>query len=265
MKKKAIFIASAKGGVGKSTVAKALLEYLRNQKKKDGTAVRVHAYDTDPNVGQLALAYGLKDKEGEYDVIENNNRPDAGVLMFDAKSDADKFGDTLDTDADIVLMDLPGGLIDLSYVYGDMKSFKDQYRQEGYEIVVLCVITQVQASGASVTKVMDIWGDDVTYVVAKNQSFGNDEDFYFFDGELATQFGNPAAKVLAAGGKIISFPALDHGTFALVDKWLVTFSQAIPRLLSQRGILTGWRIRLTKIEGFLKQTETCFSSLELIN
>ena len=127
MKKKVIFVASTKGGVGKTLTAMALVEYLRSQKKDDGSPWQVAAYDTDVYGRQLALAYGLREANGDYSKAKNKLNPTKGVAIFDARTDRDSFAETLDSDPDFMVMDLPTGLIDMSHVHGDMAIFKKIY------------------------------------------------------------------------------------------------------------------------------------------
>ena len=265
MKKKLILTMGPKGGIGKSTIVRAMWDYLRTLKKPDGSPVRVASYDTDPNVGQFAATCGLKNKDGKYDPKVNRLNPTDGVATFDARQDGDSFSDALDSDADVILMDPPGGLMDFSHVFGTTSAFKSQFSKEGYEIIIMIPISQVEASALGIKMIMDIWGAGVKFVVVKNHNFGTDEDFYCFDGELAATLGYPEKQVIAAGGMVIDFPALDHGAYGLIDRWKIPFADAVPKLLDMRGELKGWRVKLAKLETFIQEAAAEFDKVNILS
>lgn len=102
-----VWVYSAKGGVGKTFTASALLSILRHEKGK-----RVAAYDADGQVGGLVRIHGVRDGEGrlvdpqlpmEGVGYYNLRDPQRGTVLLNSLTDVRDYG------ADIVMHDLPGG------------------------------------------------------------------------------------------------------------------------------------------------------------
>lgn len=228
MKKKAIFVLSQKGGVGKTTFSRALLDYLRYPEDGSAPKTSVAAFDGDKNIAQLADAYGLK-ANGEYSHLANSANPFDGVMLFDArtKKGAEAMASALDLGADILLFDLPGGSVDdMKTVFGNTERFLDEYRENGYEIWVMIVINHLFASAKNIRTVTDVWGASARYVVVKNLGQAEEDHFVFFDGPEAERAGEPARLIESLGGCVISMPSLDPDTYAKIDADAITFSVA---------------------------------------
>ena len=227
MKKKAFFIVSQKGGVGKTTFSRALLDYLRRQE-----GPRSVAFDADPKIAQLAAAYGLKDGAGEYDPAQNLADPFGGVIVFDVRDEKriELMANALDMNADLLLFDMPGGSIDdMRKLFGNLERFIDEYRSMDYEIIVCMVINHLFASARNIETVLDLWGDDVKYVVVKNLGQAKADEFVFFDGadmSLTKRAGSPAERIKKLGGIVIDMPELPRDTYAMLDADALPFSQA---------------------------------------
>lgn len=221
--KKAIFVCSQKGGTGKSTFARAAVDHLR------GKGVCLAAFDTDPKVGQLGQFYGLKTADGSQDRKANLSDWSNGVVSFDIR-DKDGVGtmaDALDLDADVLLFDMPGGSIDdMKEVFGNMDIFLSEYKKEGYEVWVIVVLTTMLASSNNIPAVISTFGPDAKYVAVKNLGFGDENSFDFFDGPCAARAGFPDRALKAVGGKVISMPAMQSNTYAIVDADSLKFSEA---------------------------------------
>lgn len=234
MGKKAVFVMSQKGGVGKSTFARGLLDHLRRY-RPDGSAAtaKAIAFDLQPEVNQLGIAYGLKKDDGRggmiYDDAANLSNPFAGVLSLSLRDDKDveMLGEALDYGADILLFDLPGGSIDeMKSVFGTLQEFVGEYSAAGYEIVVAMALSYLAASAAGVEEIMKVWGSSAQYVAVLNLGQAPREDFIFFDGERAERYGFPKELIEASGGLVVEMPALQQSTYALVDADGVGFSEA---------------------------------------
>ncbi len=222
-KKKVVLIFSHKGGVGKSTFARAFLAVARRG------GVQVLAYDGDAKVAQLAAHEGLRNASGEYDALKNEEDPFEGVLKVDvrARNEQVRIAEALDFGARNILMDFPGGSIDdIKGVFGSVLRFKQEIGREGYELVVVYAINQLLASAASIPELIDIWGatgaeDEapVTFMVVKSASSESSvgEPFIFFDGEQAARAGNPARRLEAIDGIVFDMPRLQDDTYALID------------------------------------------------
>jgi hypothetical protein len=226
--RRAIFILSQKGGSGKSTFSRALLDHLRLVREQ-----AVAAFDADGQVGQLLQHYGRRDSRGSLLAPQD---PLFGVGSFDLR-EADQRGlvlDALDVPAPTLLFDFPAGCLgDLARVVGGgrgMTPLLDAYEAEGVRITVVVVISNVQASTHNVLAAMEAFGHRVDYVVVKNCFYGQPEDFLFFDGFTGADgraYGGQAREALARhGGVVFPMPALPGREYALCDLYSLGFSEA---------------------------------------
>jgi hypothetical protein len=268
MGKKAIFVMSQKGGVGKSAFARGLLDHLRRYHPAGSDApAKTIAFDLQPEVNQLGTAYGLKKNDGRgrvaYDAAANLSSPFAGVISLSLKDDKDieMIGESLDYGADILLFDLPGGSVDeMKSVFGTLQEFIGEYKEAGYEIVVAMALSYLAASAAGVEEIMKIWGDSAKYVAVLNLGQAPREEFIFFDGERADRYGYPKDMVEASGGLVVEMPALQQSTYALVDADGVGFSEAANPDSSNYS-----RTHRVRIRGWLERFDAQFAKMGLID
>lgn len=261
--KKAIFVVSQKGGVGKTTFSRALLDYLRHPEDGSAPKASVAAYDGDRNIAQLADAYGIKGSNGEYSLAANESSPTEGVTLFDARSKkgAEAMAAALDVGADILLFDLPGGSVDdMKTVFGNMQRFRDEYEESGYEIWVIVVVNHLFASARNIKTVIDLWGPSAKYVVVKNLGQAEEDQFVFFDGAEAARAGNPDALLQSVGGQVIRLPALDPDTYAKIDADAIPFFVAAVKA-RQGGYL---RPHPDRVKYFLRDVRSEIDSLGLV-
>jgi len=98
-------MAAEKGGTGKSTAARALVDYARR------VGVRTAAWDTDGSVGQLLQCYGTKDRNG---AILLDQDPCVGTGYFNIRDDRQRdrlFASVTEHDASLSVYDMPGGIL----------------------------------------------------------------------------------------------------------------------------------------------------------
>lgn len=225
--KRALFVASQKGGPGKTTFTRGLLDYYRQN------ALRCAGYDADGRVGQLIQYYGTRDATG---ALELEQDPLAGVGYFDirAEGERDTLLNVLDTDTDRLLFDLPGGVVhELSKVM-DMdsqpKTLLKEYQRSGYRVTVVVVMIPVMASVRTVQEAITTFGDQVDYIAVKNLAFGDSEDFVLFDGYEINgerRGGKGKAALEQHQGVVMEMPRLSPRTYALLDLYNLTFAEAI--------------------------------------
>lgn len=79
--KRAIFVCSQKGGAGKTSFARGLLEVLRFENN------RVAAYDADGAVGQLFQYEGQRDQQG---LLLTKQDPLVGCSHFDIREEDER-------------------------------------------------------------------------------------------------------------------------------------------------------------------------------
>lgn len=227
MKRRAVFVLSNKGGAGKTTFARGLLDLYRLERKE------VAAYDADGKVGQLVQHYGQRDDHG---MLLSCQDPKIGCGFFDIRADDDRdvLLNALADQPERLLFDLPGGLVgELGKVvdYGAApRGLFDEYDDQDYDITVVIVMTPVLASVRTVQESLEVFGSKVRYVVVKNLAFGPQDSFILFDGidrdglRLPPSRGKEALH--EAGGVIVTMPQLEARTYALLDVFNLTFKEA---------------------------------------
>jgi len=228
-KRRAIFVIGEKGGSGKTTFARALLDRMRRDKKT------VAAYDGDGAVGQFFQYYGQRDEEGQ---LLTKQSPTEGVVPFDVRDDHQR--DTLmnvldETDhPDAILVDLPGGsLPEMKRLFaGGAPALMQEYASEGFTPVIVVVMSPLLGSARSVKEAIDEFGTVPEYVAVKNLGFGEAADFILFDGYTDPESeevrgGKGKAALEWMDGAVVEMPYLKSRTYALMDLYSLSFSGAV--------------------------------------
>ncbi len=229
VKKRLVLVVNNKGGVGKSVVSRALLDVYRSNGKA------VHAYDADGGVGSLVAAYGTRNGDGR--LVEDQN-PAEGVGYYDVRADGsrNKLLDSLGSGAPLILHDLAGGSLgEIRRIVDDggdkVEGFLDAVEGQGYKVVLVHVISNVQGATASVYEYLEAFDGRAEHVAVVNKAWGKeDADFPFWYGYVdangTKKGGNTRANLLGSGGSEIAFPALQPGTFAKVEAANTPYSKA---------------------------------------
>ena len=235
MNKDLVLVISQKGGVGKSTFTRALVETLR--------AVRddVSAYDADGSVGQLLQFLGTRTEFGA-DTFVDPQDATRGVAFFDVREERQRgqLINILDEEPNLAIVDLPGGSLGaVAEVLGDTRKMVESFTQAGYRLHVVLVITQVKAGVHAVEECIAKFGPDVHYVVVRNLAFAQIEDYLIFDGYIDRTHGDPANgykmfgkakdKLLEAGGEVINLPKIQALTYGLLDNTDLSFTAGMQR------------------------------------
>lgn len=230
--KRAVFVCAEKGGVGKTTFSRGILELYR------GAGLQTAAYDTDSRVGSLMQYYGTRD---ENDQLIADQDPFKGVGYFDLRTSAERDGliDAFVTGGDVVLMDLPGGAVgELEEVLGDGQALFKAYAENGYEVIVVFLLSKdAKVATRTIGQVINTFGSTAKYVAVKNLGIGApvnpDEDFKPFDGgvEDGVTYEGKARRLLEEyGGEVITMPALQSETRKALDNKNYTFAEGMEHL-----------------------------------
>ena len=246
--RRAIFVLSQKGGVGKTTWCRAWLDAAR------ASGLRVAAFDADGQVGQLVQYYGTRDENSR---LVPNQDPFTGVGYFDVRDpkQRDMLVNASDLDADVILMDMPGGSVqELDKVLGDgsnSKSVLQAYVDAGYEPVVVVVINHMIASIRTVGESVKAFGDLPRYVVVKNLGFAEEGDFVVFDGFTddktgEKRYGKAQELLSSVKGEILTMPRMEGRTYALLDVDSMPFSSITALPTADRLRVKNWVERFRK-------------------
>lgn len=214
--KRVIWVTGGKGGVGKSTFARGLLDILRE------AGLNVAAFDGDPTNAQLFRYYDGVQR------IELDTQGEADALLNDM--DAGK--------ADVFLVDVAAGgsqtLLDLENDIGLISEAMDM----GYRFTVVSVMSRIKDSVNLLKTSLEMTADfDVQHVAVKNLYFGEGDRFRLFD-DSKTE-----ARLLEHGGKVVEMPDLFDDTYELLDKLNLPFrsmleDESFPR--AQQSRINRW-------------------------
>lgn len=212
-----ILVTGDKGGTGKSTFARGLLDVLGHR------GVKVAAYDGDRRNSQLFRHYRSM---GE------------GVIQLDvmAPGGADRLLDDMESGvAPVMLVDLPAGAGAAMEDFERETGFLEGATELGYQVSLVSVLSPVRDSVNALRVLMEAMGERPRYVAVKNLHFGSDVQFDLFDESKVKQ------ELLRREGLILSMPKLFGETYALVDNKSLTFRQASQTLvMSQRRRVYQW-------------------------
>jgi hypothetical protein len=212
--KRAIILASQKGGVGKSTTARAIIDLARRAGR------RVSAWDLDRGTGSLALVYPPGDAEVGCACEDVRETRSPGAWL-----------DAIYGEADDVVLDVPGGALGdlLRFCPGGAGSLVDYVTKAGRELVVVSVIGTRRDSMTTAQDAVEAFGAPARHVVVKNGYFGDEPDFVVYDGYAdpvtgERRYGKTADQVRDAGGEVVFLPKLDAIAMDLLDQHEMTFT-----------------------------------------
>ena len=215
-----IWITGGKGGVGKSTFSRGLLDVLLD------AGVNVAAFDGDPTNAQL-FRYYQNVGEGVQQ-IDLNQQGEADILLNQMEEGK----------ADIFLVDVAAGgsqtLLDLEGDIGLISEAMDM----GYRYTVVSVMSRIKDSVNLLKASLEMTDDfDVQHVAVKNLYFGACDRFRLFDDSKTK------GRLLEAGGMVLEMPDLFDDTYELLDQNNLPFramlaDKSFPR--AQRSRINKW-------------------------
>jgi hypothetical protein len=223
--KRIIPIISQKGGVGKSTVARAVVDIARS------SGIVTAAFDADGGVGHLLSHYGQRNDLGRR-LADQDPLQGVGYFRLHDGQSRDRLVNVIDTlDADLIVIDMPGGTLDVleNVLPGGVRELLDVWESEGWETRPLHVITGLRSCAEEVLHVLDALGEAASRLrVCRNLGFshGRVEAFFLFDGGGEFK-GNARQRLELSGGKALSMPELRYETYVWIDAKRYTFADAL--------------------------------------
>lgn len=216
--KRAIFVASGKGGIAKSVVCRIVGEAKR---KKQITSL----YDGDGTVGQLLQYLGQRDESGKLKPLQD---PAIGVKTFALHSPGDERAirtardtllDEVGSAQNDVLIDLPAGsLAALSLLPGLGKALLSR----DFTPVLVIPISPFKASRRSIADALNIEGFKT--ICVRSGFFGDDRDYRIWNKSLLR------IKFQKTGGIEITIPKLPTWLMVDMDEDDLSFGEAMAKL-----------------------------------
>lgn len=203
--KRMVYTFNEKGGVGKTTCARGLLEIYRKLN------INCLAFDADERSAQLHRYYN------------NNNLPVKKINIFKIGEYDALLNDLHDEEPDVVLVDLPGTSGEAFEQMEKELALFEQARILKYRITMVVVMSRTKDSVDALEKLMEYCSErqqDIDYVAVLNLFFGEDKKFTrWTNSELKKTFER-------AGGIEIKMPELYEEMYDFIDRENLTFSEA---------------------------------------
>lgn len=230
MSKRMIIVVSSKGGVGKTTFARGIVDVLRTE------GLRVSAWDADGSVGGLLKCLGQRDGGGRLSQLQDRL---LGVGYYDIRRDDERCGlvNCISDGDELIIQDTAGGsLIDCCRVVddggADMSGFLDVLESRGYRLSVVHLLSNLLESAVSVGQWMDALSPDrCDHIAVLNCHFGRTgSDFPLWLGYTdvsgVQRGGGNRRRLIESGGAEIHLPAIPPGTYAKLDSLHMSASMA---------------------------------------
>lgn len=248
-KKLAIFALSNKGGVGKTTLAKAFTDYLRRTERNAAI------YDTDGDVKGLLKLYGVSHDNGltyESDPLRN-----VGYFNMQLSEDRENVVNAIESRADILFFDTPAGSIRKIFTsLNNAQHFAETLSAEGYQLVLLLLVDPYDDTIDGIQSAIDLFGDKAKYVVWKNMHSAKTEDFIYFEppatlADAEPMFVDNSGRAISArelvesyNGTVFEIPDLPLRTNARIRRMHLQFGEAAaqgsPLKVNDRALVRSW-------------------------
>lgn len=171
--KRLIFIYGDKGGVGKSAVARLLLDIYRFLSKP------CKAIDSDTSNADLYRCYK---RAGDGMLLLPDDEPDAVERVdFTVRGEADYLVDSLGDYKELLLVDLPARSRDAFTNFIQELDLINVAIESGYRVTIVHVLGKTRSSVSALKEVVELCGDGADYVVVKNLLFGEPHTFTRYD------------------------------------------------------------------------------------
>lgn len=216
--KRVLWITGGKGGTGKSTLARGVLDVLAangiNVAPFDGDLENPQLHRYCKNIGKGVTRVVLAKRDGGDDILDTME----------------------ELQPDVILVDVAAGGSQILMRLQDESLFLSSAEELGYAFTVVTVLSPIKDSVNMLKEAMDITQDhNVQHVVIKNLHFGQEDDFELFDSSTTKQ------RFEANGGIVLTMRDLLSKTYGAIDKDNLPFSVAAKK---ESGLPRGDRNRI---------------------
>lgn len=220
-----VFVSGDKGGTGKSTFSRILLDtYLRS-------GLKVLAYDADQRNAHLSRHYGNKGLGVKQVIVTEKGEPDSIDSVFD---------ELAVSDASLALVDLPAGVGEAFQRLDLELGLSELIQAAGFKATVVSVLSQTKECVNSLRELMQQYGNNLNYVVCQN--------LFYTDGKPGKfeVYRNSKTRntFLGLNGIEIEMPLMPEVFNTLLDQGNLGYTEAIesPSLtISQKFRIKAWR------------------------
>jgi len=223
-RKRVIWVTGGKGGTGKSTFARGVLDLLIE------AGVNVAAFDGDPDNAQLFRFYqdlgkgvtrtSLSERDGGDDIL------DAMEVLV----------------PDVIVVDVAAGGSQILMRLQDESLFLSTAQEMGYDFTVVSVLSPIKDSVNMLKEALvSTEGHDVQHVAVKNLHFGSLDDFELFEASKTRE------QFVTLGGQVVAMRDLLGKTYGALDRDNLPFLGALDK---ETGLPSGDRCRI-------RQWRTC--------
>jgi len=235
MKHSVILVGADKGGVGKTTVSRALLDFLERNN------VMARAFDTENPRGTLNRFYPNK----------------AQIIDLANVADQMKILDTMETAAEgVTVVDLKAGNLSTALDVFDRIGVLEAARDGMFDLALMHVVGPSIASLDEMNEVAK-YTNGLNYVVARN--FINETNFFEWDEKTYTKY---FARLPNA--REIEVPKLNEMAYEQVDLAGVTFSDFVANKTAKGADADFSFVLRGYVRKWMHDIDAEFSELELI-
>ncbi|MDF5727682.1 MAG: chromosome partitioning protein ParA [Rhizonema sp. PD38] len=231
-----VIVTGDKGGVGKSTFARGLLQLYIN---KDLVCL---AYEADQRNPQLERHYVDK------------YRPLIRYVDIFRKGQADQLLIDIDKEKQfpLFLLDLPAQSGGFFENFVNELTFFEMLKDTNCRVTMVSVISRVLDSINVLEKLYELCEDKVDYVVVKNLFHGEEEKFERYNDSKIRK------EILSVGLVEIMMPDLFYQPYDFIDRYRLTFNDALTH--EETNIAIRARVR-SWIGDFEEKTKLAFNQL----
>lgn len=203
--KRIIWITGGKGGTGKSTFARGLLDTLR------AAGIKVVAFDGDPDNSQLFRFYRHADVTVMRIPIHKRSGADDIITEME------------EAQTPIIIVDVPAGGGHLLAGLEDEVGFLSALEEVGYHMTLVTVLSRIKDSLNQLKLAMDVTEgyNNIAHVAVKNLYYGEAHKFRFLERSKTKQ------RLLAIGGVEVEMADLYEDTYERVDEADSSFLAAL--------------------------------------